>query len=261
MSTTSRLDATRSDPTAAHGMTRADDSAARRLAAGLFAAGALLLVVGNLLHPLDPSPSATSRFALAEWAGWIPVHLGLATGFLAVAAAMVLLAGSVRHPTGRPVARLSGVTAVVGGTLLFTVFGGLDGYAVSHLASVWNTAGASGREALEPAAIVLDSLDTGVAALGTLALLGFGLLALGIAIVLARFVPRWLGGVAVVLGLLGTVTGVALAVSGATGITINLLLRPLALATTIYFLVLAVALRRTPVGGSRGRVPATPRGR
>jgi hypothetical protein len=38
----------------------------RRFAATLLLAGAMLLLVGNTLHPVDADPSATSRLALAE---------------------------------------------------------------------------------------------------------------------------------------------------------------------------------------------------
>lgn len=215
-----------------------------RLTSMLLLTGALLLIIGNVSHPIDDAPSATSRFALVQGHTWVIVHLVLAVGFGLVAAGLVTVRSSISQPLARALARIGAIAAGIGGTLLFAVFGGLDGYAVSHLAPRWHAASEAERPALEASATMFEAIDTGLAAVGTLALLGFALLAIGTALFTSRVVPAWLGVAGIVLGLLGTVTGVVMALHGATEFTINVLLRPLGMATTLWFIALGVAFWR-----------------
>lgn len=226
-----------------------------RLTATLLLSGALLLIVGNVSHPVDGVPSATSRFALASGDMWVIVHLVLATGFAVVAAGLVTVRASLTRPAARALARIGAIAAGIGGTLMFAVFGGLDGYAVSSLAPRWQAASETDRPALEAAAATLEAIDTGLAAVGTLALLGFALVAIGTALFTGGVVPRWLGLAGIVLGLLGTVTGVVMALDGATEFTINVLLRPLGMTSTFWFVAVGIGFWRL----SPATAPSVPR--
>ena len=212
-------------------------TAHRRTSGTLLILGAFLLAAGNALHPVDADPSATSRLVIADASAWVPVHLMLAVGFLVIAAGVVTLVATFRIGAAQAVGRVAGIAALAGGTLLFAVFGGLDGYAMSSLAG-------RGAAGIEPAVIAVDAVDTGLAAMGTLALLGFAMLLLGVAARMDRGLPAWMGWTALFLGVGGTVTGVALVNVGATDTTINILLRPVGLATTLFFLALGVTLWR-----------------
>lgn len=222
----------------------ASSSADQRVAGALLGFGAVLLAVGNGLHPVDADPSATSRLLIADAGSWIPVHLVLATGFLTVATGIAALAATFRNALALAVGRVAGMVALVGGTLLFAVFGGLDGHAFSSLAQDGSSAGHVTKDVLEPAAVTINVVDTGIAAMGTLALLGLALLLLGGAVRADRHLSPWWAGMAAVLGVGGTIAGAALVSVGATTTTINVLLRPIGLATTIYFLALGVTLWR-----------------
>ena len=83
-------------------------------------------------------------------------------------------------------------------------------------------------------------------AIGILALFGIAMSAFGAAIVISRVVSRWLGWAALSIGLVGTATGLLFATLGPTALVINGLFRPVAMAATLYFVVLAIALRRSP---------------
>lgn len=215
-----------------------------RFASALFGLGAVLLIVGNAVHPVDADPSATSRLDLAGATNWIWIHLVIALGFVAITAGFVTVRRSFRSEPGESFARLAATTAVMGGSALMIVFAALDGYGFSALARDWPTSSGAELEAIRSAALALDAADTGIAAIGSTALLGLTMGAFGLAVITGRVLQPWLGWVALVMALAGSVAGVAILLEGPTSTTINVLFRPVALLATLYFLVLAVALWR-----------------
>lgn len=219
------------------------DATAGRSAGALLMAGALLLLVGNAMHPTDPEPTAISRLPLALDGLWLPIHLTLAAGFGMVLAGLLRFLRSFSS-TGSSAARLGSLAALLGGTLLVVVFAALDGAAIRWLALSWQEAGAAEREVLHATAAALESVDTGFAALGTLLFLGLSLVGTGTAALRERRAAFWSGAAAVAIGAAGTATGLLLLVQGATPATINLLLRPVGLASTVFFAALGFTLWR-----------------
>lgn len=200
--------------------------------------GAVLLMAGNIAHPIDADPTSVSRFEFATEPTWIPIHLGLAFGFLALTAGLVAVVRHMQHRTTWP-AHVATTAALVGGTSLVVVFGALDGYAVSALASSNADPGA-----IRAAALAEEAIDSGLAALGTLTFFGLAIGALGLAILRDGTLRRWIGWAAVVIGAAGTVAGIALLAEGPTTFTINVMLRPVAIAGTLWFLTLGIAMRK-----------------
>lgn len=238
--------------------TRPLPARSRRTAALLLVTGAALLIAGNVAHPLDADPTPTSRFAFANDPSWVPIHLVLALGFLVLTAGLVTVARTFTAHPGARYAHLGSVIAVTGGTLLFTVFGALDGYAVSSLAERWQSADTTDASAVEAAAIALESIDSGVAAMGTLALFGVGIIVFGLAILGTRSVSPWVGLAALAVGSAGSVAGVLLLLEGPTDVTINLVLRPIAAGATVWFLIFGIALLRRHEETAAEPVPALP---
>lgn len=230
--------------TAAHSTAVAPTRADARAASALLVLGAVLLLAGNLAHPVDTDPSATSRLELATGPAWVPIHLVLAAGFLAVTLGLVAFKRVMAPGRGLALAQIGAGAAVIGGVMLVAVFGGLDGYGVAHLAAAWESAGPGDREVIEAAALALEAVDSGLAAIGTAVLLGVAVAAIGAAVVASRVVAPWLGWAALAIGGAGLVTGVLLAVLGPTELTINALLRPTGAAATLLFLTMGIALRR-----------------
>jgi hypothetical protein len=83
-------------------------------------------------------------------------------------------------------------------------------------------------------------------ALGILALFGIAMAAFGAALVTSRIVNRWLGWAALLIGVVGAATGLLFASLGPTALVINGMFRPVAMAATLWLIVLAIALRRSP---------------
>ncbi len=72
---------------------------------------------------------------------------------------------------------------------------------------------------------------------------------------------RWIGWTAVAIGAAGTAAGTALLLEGPTTLTINVMLRPVAIAGTLWFLALGVSLwRRGTTLGAPGRDAEEPAG-
>jgi hypothetical protein len=210
----------------------------------LLVPGAALLVAANILHPMDADPSPVSRLEFATESAWIPVHLALALGFMLVTAGLLVVSRHLQDAGSPMLAPFATTATLIGGILLVTLFGALDGHAVSALAASEADPGT-----IRAAAIAEEAIDTGVAAMGTLAFFGFAMGALGIAISRGAMLQRWIGWAAIVIGAAGTVAGVMLLAQGATSFTINVLLRPVAAAGTLWFIALGLAWRkRTPTG-------------
>lgn len=225
-------------------MTDTEIHLTRRFASLLLLIGAVLLIIGNLTHPIDADPTATSRLALATTGSWMAIHLTIAVGVLAVVGGLAVLPRAIAHPRGSAYARLGAVAAIVGGTLLAIVFGALDGYGQATLAAQTQRSSGVERDAIETVALALDTIDSGMTAIGILALFGIAIASFGAALATSRIVTRWLGWAALLIGLAGTVTGLLFATLGPTALVINGLFRPVAMAATLYFVVLAIALRR-----------------
>lgn len=219
------------------------DHGTTRPAGALLLSGAALLLAGNALHPIDATPTATSRFEFASGAAWLPVHLVIAAGILAVSLGLVLLASAARD-RGVFEGTALAVFGLVGGGTLATVFAALDGFAVRSLASQWESTNGLARESLEAAATALEAIDSGLAGFGTLLLMGVGMLALSATLARLGVGGRWLPSAAAAVGVLGTVTGTFLLVVGPTATAINILLRPTAMGMTALMVATGIVLRR-----------------
>ncbi|MFL5883219.1 MAG: hypothetical protein ACJ74K_09015 [Actinomycetes bacterium] len=94
-------------------------------------AGALLGLVGNLLHPATPigDPEGVAR-TIADSRLWVPDHLAIVLGLILMLGGLVAIAHSIQDGLPAALARLGSVAAVAGitvGLILVT----LDGLAVA----------------------------------------------------------------------------------------------------------------------------------
>jgi hypothetical protein len=94
-------------------------------------AGALLGLVGNLLHPATPigDPEGVAR-TIADSRLWVPDHLAIVLGLILMLGGLIAIAHSIQDGLPAALARLGSVAAVAGitvGLILVT----LDGLAVA----------------------------------------------------------------------------------------------------------------------------------
>src|SRR5581483_4690859 len=117
-----------------------------RVGGGSAVLGALLGLIGNLVHPDTPGPAdpeGTAR-VVAESAIWVPVHLAIALAFVLMLGGLVAVQESIRDGLPGALARL-GLAAGVVGTAVGVILVTLDGFAAKHLADYWQSAPADMR--------------------------------------------------------------------------------------------------------------------
>lgn len=109
---------------------------------GLWAA--VLLVLGNLLHPFDGSTALyadiTAFASKAEGVLWVGVHLGVAVLLLVVPWLVQAWASSSDVPRTRLVGRLAFATSLVGTAIGTVHLAGVDGAALGSYATVLDPA-------------------------------------------------------------------------------------------------------------------------
>jgi hypothetical protein len=202
-----------------------------RLGAVTGVLGLLIELAASLLHPSHAQPN-DSQAAFREYAAssnWVLLHFGQWLGVLLVATALVILG---RVLAGQP--GLSGALAVPGAlaaalvAALFTVQMAVDGIALKAAIDAWLGAPPGGADAAFQVAEGVRGMEKGLSAFFHL-LNGTTLLLLGLAIVVGRTAPRWMGAVGALSGIGYLIGGIATAYTGFSATASTILLAPLAL--------------------------------
>lgn len=169
--------------------------------------GALLGMVGNLVHPATPidDQEGVAR-AIAESEIWVPVHLAIVLGIVLMLGALVAISHSIREGVAGALARFGLVAAVTGATIgLVLVI--LDGVAARQLAQEWAGSPASERDVALGLVHVNETINLAVASLFNFTFAAATFILFGLAVVLSERYPRWLGWIAVLAGVLSTIAG------------------------------------------------------
>ncbi len=170
--------------------------------------GAVLLVVGTYLHPSKADPNDAAR-AFAEYAAdqlWVATHLIQFLGVVLMVGALVLLSRRMANGLAAHWAHL-GMAGAIGSLAVTTALQAVDGVALKVMVDTWAAAPKDEQAMLFQAAFAVRQVEVGLASL-TSVLFGVTVVVYGIALVVDRRFPKWLG----VLGIAG---GVPLLVAGA----------------------------------------------
>lgn len=185
-----------------------------RIGAGGAVVGSLLAGVGNLLHPATPvGQSEGVARAIAESAAWAPVHLMIVAGLILMFAGLVALSRSIKGGLAGALAQFGYVAAIAGitiGVLLVMI----DGIAAKHLADVWASSPQGEKAAALRLVLAEESLNFAIASIFNILFAGVTYILLGLAVALSLVYPRWLGWVAVAMGLGCIVAGIIQALNG-----------------------------------------------
>ena len=218
-------DATTADVLAAR-IAGGDQRATRRVLARLGAvaalAGAVVLLVSTLLHPLGSDPN-DPHAAFAEYAAdslWVWSHLGQFAGIAALGVALVALATTVEPGRAAAWARI-GVAGAAATIAVAAALQAVDGVALKVLVDRWASATGEARVLAYEGAFAVRQVEIGLASLLSL-VSGLTLTAFGVAIILSNRYPTWLGWVGL-LGAFGNVAaGAAQASTGFSGVAMTL---------------------------------------
>jgi hypothetical protein len=169
--------------------------------------GALLGMVGNVIHPVTPidDPEGVAR-VIAESGIWVPVHLAIVLGIVLMLGGLVAIRQSIRDGLAGALARFGLVAGVAGATIgLVLVI--LDGVAARQLAQEWAGASPAERDVALGLVHANETINLALASLFNFVFAAVTFILFGLAVVLNDVYPRWLGWVAVLAGVLSVAAG------------------------------------------------------
>jgi len=213
-------------------------------------AGAVLGLVGNLIHPGTAGPNdpeATAR-VIAESQIWIPVHLTILVAFLLMLGGLVAIHDSIRGGLSGALVRFGLASAIVGAAAAIVLIS-LDGFAAKHLADSWLSSPADARPTAIASFRSEDAINFALLSPLNLVFAGSTFLLFALGAALSDAYPRWLGWTVAVAAAGGAVSGVIQAYMGEpVGITQALgIAAPTVI--TLWLLVMGILLIRK--GGGR----------
>ena len=176
--------------------------------------GALLAMVGNLLHPATPigDPEGVAQ-TIAQSERWVLVHLVIVVGLILMLGSLVALSRSIEGGVAGALAQLGYVAAVAGvtvGVILVIV----DGVAAKYLADAWEAAPPDQAAAALRVVLAEEAINFAIAALFNILFAGVTFILLGLAVAWSGEYPGWLGWVAVVAGVGSVPVGLVQAYTG-----------------------------------------------
>lgn len=194
--------------------TRREQRGIFRIGSAAGVVGALLAMVGNLLHPATPigDPEGVAR-TIAESERWVLVHLVIVVGLILMLGALVALSRSIEGGVPGALAQLGSVAAVAGVTV-GVVLVMVDGVAAKHLADAWETAPPEEAAAALRVVLAEEAINFALAALFNILFAGVTFILLGLAVAWSGEYPGWLGWVVVVAGVGSVSVGLVQAYTG-----------------------------------------------
>jgi Domain of unknown function (DUF4386) len=208
--------------------------------------GALLGMVGNLVHPATPTddPEGVAR-AIAGSGLWVADHLVIVVGLILMLGALVAIAHSIQGGLPGALARLGSVAAVAGvtvGLVLVT----LDGLAAKQIAEAWATAPPDEQAAALRLVVAEETINFALAALFNILFAGVTFILYGLAVAWSRVYPRWLGWVVAIAGLGSVVAGLVQAAAGESTTVTRVLTIIFPTVITLWLVGMSMLLRRVP---------------
>jgi Domain of unknown function (DUF4386) len=173
--------------------------------------GAVLLFIATLLHPTSADPNDPVA-AFLEYAAdrlWVASHLGQFLGIAILGVALVALAASMEAGSPAAWGRI-GVAGTAASVATAAALQAVDGVALKTMVDRWAQATGDARALAFEGAFAVRRVEIGLASLLSV-IFGLTTIVFGIAMILSRRFPTWLG----ILGLVGGVTTLAAGVAQA----------------------------------------------
>ena len=180
--------------------------------------GALLVLFGTWLHPMEADPNIALE-AFAEYAAdehWVASHLIVLFGFILITAAFVLLSRGMAAGPGAAWAAL-GLAGAVASLAVLAALQAVDGIALKVMVDSWAAAAEPERTALFQAAFAVRQVEIALASIGLL-LFGLTVAMYGTALLVDRRFPRSIGAFALAAVVPATAAALVLAYTGFSGL-------------------------------------------
>ena len=204
--------------------------------------GAIILIVANILHPrgADFGDTAEHLQEIADAGIYLGDHIGLLVGALLLTGGLIGISRSLTEGGGAVWARL-GLAAAVASAALMVVVVAVDGIAFKAVADEWAS---SQNAALFQAAYVLEQIGLGLFTMLIFFVFGVTFILYGLAVALSEVYQKWLGWLALALGIAAAVIGVIQAFDGPSDTLTNVLFPIVSVLLTVWVLVLGVLMWR-----------------
>ncbi len=223
------------------------ERSALRLTGGLLAGGFLAYIVATMFHPSGSEDNHEEIFAeYADSGPWEAVHLGQFFGVIIIIAGLLVLYRTLMargmSPFLGPLAAASAVVTAAS----FAILQGLDGVALKQATEAWVDASGAQEQIRFADAETVRWLEWGFQSYFRV-MLGVTLILFGAVLVVSLLVPRWLGWVAILGGLLSIANGIDVGYSGLESGFQDATIGLSQLAILIFVVgVLVVGIRREP---------------
>jgi hypothetical protein len=223
---------------------RAGDPWVSRLGGVAAIVGALLGMVGNLIHPVTPiDDSEGVARVIADSAIWAPVHLAIVVGIILMLGGLAAIRHSIRDGVADALARF-GLIAAIAGATIGMVFVTLDGVAARQLAQEWAEGPSSERAVSLGLVHVNETINFALASAFNVVFAAVTFILFGLAVALSSVYPRFLGWVAVAAGVVSIAAGVIQVFAGEPTEASRLLTIIGPTVITLWLLIVGVVLLR-----------------
>jgi hypothetical protein len=176
--------------------------------------GAFFLAVGTYLHPSEANPYDATQ-AFAEYAAdnlWVWTHLTQFLGVVLIVGVLVLLSRTMAHGPAAHWADL-GTAGAIGSVAVASVLQAVDGVALKIMVNHWVDGTGHDKAILFQAAFAVRQVEIGLASFASI-IFGMTVAVYGVALMIDRRYPIWLGALGVVGGISGLAGGVLMAHTG-----------------------------------------------
>lgn len=214
-----------------------------RIGGGAAIGGALVVMAGTLLHPLDANPgdpiAAFNEYAADDL--WVVSHLGQFLGVALMFVGLVALSGVLKKERSgwlTDVGVFFGVAALATTAALQAV----DGIALKVMVDSWAHAAAPEKVNMFHATFGVRQIEVGLASYMAI-LFGTTVMLFGLALVLCDIFPIWLGWIGICGGVGTTIGGLMTAFNGFSITAMNLAM-PFNLVVVIWIVLVGVFLWR-----------------
>src|SRR5262249_31306417 len=180
--------------------------------------GSLLLFVGTYLHPMGADPNDAVA-AFTEYAAdrlWVASHLTQLAGVALMVVALLLLMRQFESGNAAGWARIASGLAVAS-LAVAAALQAVDGIALKAMVNTWAGASPAQKEGVFHAAFAVRQIEVGLASMLSLS---FGITAAvsGVAVLVDRMYPTWLGALAIMGGGPTAVAGLVIAYTRFSGL-------------------------------------------
>ncbi len=184
------------------------------LAGALMVGGLLINIVSTLFHPAGEENDHEAIFTeYADSGAWVAIHLAQFVGVSLALGGLLVLYRTMRAGGHTPVLAHFAAAATVATAATWAVLQGLDGVGLKQAVEAW-VASSGAEESIRFAnAETVRWLEWGLQSYFRL-LLGLTFVLFGVAILVIRMVPGWLGWAAIFAGVCSAAIGVDVGYNG-----------------------------------------------